>query len=151
MWLSWNNSRLWSLLRSLGYHISEYDLREYTLAVIGLQGSLKQAQLKYWGTTGLCLFHDDVTKWKHFLRNWSFVRGIHRSRWIPHTKASDAELWFFFDLRLKKQLSKQSWGWWFETLSCQLWRHCDVVSNAEDQGYRKIRITRQIAAVLRAH
>ena len=37
--------------------------------------------------------HDDVIKWKHFPRNWPFVRGIHRSRWIPHTKASDAELW----------------------------------------------------------
>ena len=23
--------------------------------------------------------HDDVMKWKHFLRHWSFVRGIHRS------------------------------------------------------------------------
>ena len=32
----------------------------------------------------------------------------------------------FFDLRLKKRLSKQSWGWWFETLSCPLWRHCNV-------------------------
>ena len=38
-------------------------------------------------------YHDDVIKWKHFPRNWTFVRGIHRSRWIPHTKASDAELW----------------------------------------------------------
>ena len=38
---------------------------------------------------------DDVIKWKHFPRNWPFVRGIHRSRWIPHTKASDAELWCF--------------------------------------------------------
>ena len=26
----------------------------------------------------------------------------------------------FFDLRLNKQLSKQSWGWWFETPSCSL-------------------------------
>ena len=41
------------------------------------------------------LYHDDVIKWKHFPRNWPFVRGIHRSRWIPHTKASDAELWCF--------------------------------------------------------
>ena len=24
-------------------------------------------------------FHDDVIKWKHFPRYWSFVRGIHRS------------------------------------------------------------------------
>ena len=39
--------------------------------------------------------HDDVIKWKHFPRNWPFLRGIHRSRWIPHTKASDAELWCF--------------------------------------------------------
>ena len=39
--------------------------------------------------------HDDVIKWKHFPRNWPFVRGIHRSRWIPHTKASDAELLMF--------------------------------------------------------
>ena len=39
--------------------------------------------------------HDDVIKWKHFPRNCPFVRGIHLSRWIPHTKASDAELWCF--------------------------------------------------------
>ena len=24
----------------------------------------------------------------------------------------------FFDLRLNKRLRKQSWGWWFDTLSC---------------------------------
>ena len=29
----------------------------------------------------------------------------------------------FFDLRPNKPLSKQSWGWWFETLSRSLWRH----------------------------
>ena len=44
-------------------------------------------------------------------------------RWIPRTKASDAELCCFFDLRLNKRLSKQSWGWWFETRSRPLWRH----------------------------
>ena len=27
----------------------------------------------------LCIFHDDVIKWKHFPRYWPFVRGIHRS------------------------------------------------------------------------
>ena len=39
--------------------------------------------------------HDDVIKWKHFPRYWPFARGIHRSRWIPRTKTSDAELWCF--------------------------------------------------------
>ena len=47
-------------------------------------------------------------------------------RWLPHTKASDAELWCFLcDLSLNKWLSKQSWGWWSETPSCSLWRHCN--------------------------
>ena len=32
----------------------------------------------------------------------------------------------FFDLRLNKRLSKQSWGWWFETLSHPSWLHRNV-------------------------
>ena len=36
----------------------------------------------------------------------------------PVTQSFDV----FFDLRLNKRLSKQSWGWWFETLSRPLWR-----------------------------
>ena len=31
----------------------------------------------------------------------------------------------FFDLRLNKRLSKQWWGWWFETLMRPWWRHCN--------------------------
>ena len=55
--------------------------------------------------------HDDVIKWKHFPRNWPFVRGIHRSpgefpAQTPVTQSFDV----FFDLRLNKRLSKQSWG-----------------------------------------
>ena len=37
----------------------------------------------------------------------------------PVTRSFDV----YFDLRPNKWLSKQSWGWWFETLSCSLWRH----------------------------
>ena len=33
----------------------------------------------------------------------------------------------FFDLRMNKRLSKQSWGWWFEAPSRPLWRHCNVI------------------------
>ena len=29
----------------------------------------------------------------------------------------------YFDLRPNKQLNKQLWGWWFETLAPPLWRH----------------------------
>ena len=31
----------------------------------------------------------------------------------------------FFDLRLNKQLSKQPWGWWFDTPSVSLWHQCN--------------------------
>ena len=34
----------------------------------------------------------------------------------------------FFDLRLNKRLSKQPWGWWFETLLRPLWRHPNGIS-----------------------
>ena len=40
--------------------------------------------------------------------------------WIPR-----GTLMYFFYLRLNKRLSKQSLGWWFETLSHPLWRHCN--------------------------
>ena len=36
-------------------------------------------------------------------------------RWIPLTKASDAELWYFFYLRLNQQLSKQWKRKWFHS------------------------------------
>ena len=49
-------------------------------------------------------------------------------RWIPHTKASDAGLWCFFDLRPGKRLSKHSWGWWFETPSHSLCRYRNVIT-----------------------
>ena len=34
----------------------------------------------------------------------------------------------FFDLRLNERLSKQSWGWWFETPWRSLWCHCDGIN-----------------------
>ena len=41
----------------------------------------------------------------------------------PVTRSFDV----FFDLRLNKRLSKQSWGWWFETPSWSLWRQCNAI------------------------
>ena len=40
----------------------------------------------------------------------------------PVTQSFD----IFFDLHLNKGLSKQSWGWWFETPLHSLWRHCKM-------------------------
>ena len=64
---------------------------------------------------------------------------VGNSRWIPHTKASDAELWCFLwsDLRLNKRLSKQSWGWRFETPSCLLWPYVTVMKYMYKLRFRK--------------
>ena len=43
----------------------------------------------------------------------------------PVTRSFDV----FFDLRLNYRLSKRLWGWWFETLSRPLWRHCNGAIN----------------------
>ena len=40
---------------------------------------------------------------------------------IPSQRPLTRSFGVFFDLRLNIRLSKQSWGWWFET---PLWRHC---------------------------
>ena len=70
--------------------------------------------------------HHEVIKWKHFLRYWPFVRGIHRSRWFPAKRPVTQSFDVFFDLCLNKWLSKQPWGWWFETPSWSLRRHGNV-------------------------
>ena len=47
---------------------------------------------------------------------------------FPAQRPVTRSLKVFFDLRLNKRLSKQSWGWWFETLPSPLWRHCNGTS-----------------------
>ena len=47
----------------------------------------------------------------------------------PMTRSFDV----FFDLRLNKRLSKQSWGWWFEALPRPLWRHSNVQNSCIQQ------------------
>ena len=46
----------------------------------------------------------------------------------PVTRSFDV----FFYLRLIKRLSGQSRGWWFETPSRPLWRHCNVYCSNND-------------------
>ena len=68
--------------------------------------------------------HNDVIKWKNIPRYWPFVRGIHRSP-VNSQRPVTRSFGIFFDLRPNKRLSKQSWGWWFETPSRSFWRHCN--------------------------
>ena len=44
----------------------------------------------------------------------------------PVTRSFDV----FFELHLNQRLSKQSWGWWFDTLPRPLWRDCNDCINS---------------------
>ena len=73
--------------------------------------------------------YDDVIKWTHCPVPGEFPAQR------PVTRSFNV----FFDLRLNKRLSKQSWGWWFETLPYPLWRHCNEVSLGDICYYNKRR------------
>ena len=74
----------------------------------------------------LLALYDDVIRWEHVPCYWPFVRGIHRSLVNSPPKGQwCGALMFSLICAWIKRLSKQSWGWWFETPSCSLWRHCN--------------------------
>ena len=72
-----------------------------------------------------------VPWWRHQMETFSLLLALcdgefTGDRWFPLTKASDAELWCFYDVRLNKRLNKQSICLWFEASLCSLWRHCNA-------------------------
>ena len=65
--------------------------------------------------------HDDVIKWKHFPLYWPFMWGIHRSPVNSlHKGQWRGASMFSLNCAVNKRLSKQWWGWWFETPSRSL-------------------------------
>ena len=90
-----------------------------------------QIRFKYWSLSLNLVPHvkdRDVTWWSNQVETFSVLLVLcvgnspvtgefHAQR--PVTRSFNV----FFDLCLNKRLSKQSWGWWFETLSHPLWRH----------------------------
>ena len=73
-----------------------------------------------------------VPWWRHQMETFSAllaicavispVSGEFPAQW-PVTRSFGV----FFDLRLNERLSKQSWGWWFETPSSPFWRHSNAI------------------------
>ena len=59
------------------YFLEEGTLRNESFCVIS--NSVDHNTLYAFNRQIIQYIHDDVIKWKHFPRYWSFVRGIHRS------------------------------------------------------------------------
>ena len=72
------------------------------------------------------------TWWRHQMETFSVLLAICAGNSpgigeFPTQRPVTQSFPVFFDLRLNKRLSKQSWGWWFETISHPLWRRCNVI------------------------
>ena len=82
---------------------------------------------------GSYLFKPGRSWWRHQMKTFSALLALCAGKspvsgefptQRPLTRSFDV----FFYLRLIKRLSKHSRGWWFETLSRPLWRHCNVLT-----------------------
>ena len=84
-----------------------------------------------------------ISWWRHQMETFSALLGLcvgnspvtgEFSSQRPVTRSFDV----FFYLCLNTQLSKQSWGWWFETPSRPLWRHCNALHGIYCKHYQGI-------------
>ena len=103
-------------------HFKRFEKRRSFCHVISI--------LIWWNKTKA---HRIVIWWRHQMETFSALLAICAGNSLvtreftsqrPVTRTFDV----FFDLRLNKRLSKQSWGWWVEMPSRPLWRHSNVLS-----------------------
>ena len=88
------------------------------------------------------LNHDDAINWKHFSALLAICAGNSPvTGEFPAQRPVTRSFDVLFDLHLNKRLSKQSYGWWFETPSRPLWR--------QSNGYRASGQTLYFSAILR--
>ena len=87
--------------------------------------------------------YNSYSSWRHQMETFSVLLAICAGNSpvageIPAQRPVTRSFDVFFDLRLNKRLSKQPWGWWFETPSCSLWHRCNVMASQSHRcGHRQ--------------
>ena len=86
-----------------------------------------------WYIQVVAVFHSSEFNdswWHHQMETFSALLAICGEftgpREFPAQRPVTQSFDVFFDLHFNKQLSNQSWGWWFEMPSRPSWRHCNV-------------------------
>ena len=106
-------------------HVWAVPSRGWSECLVKLLPHLPVVECVSWS---YCCRSDHPTWWRHQMEAFSALLALCAGNspvpgefpaQRPVTRSFDA----FFYLRLNKRLSKQSWGWWFETLLRPLWRH----------------------------
>ena len=89
----------------------------------------RSGEADWYGMKGMRVGYDSW--WRHQMETFSALLALCAGNSpligeFPSQRPVARSFDVFFELHLNKCLSKQSWGWWFETLSRSLWRHCNV-------------------------
>ena len=97
-------------------------LANFIFNVWSLMGKYYQSAFEKW----------IVTWWRHQMERFSALLALCAGNSpvtgkFPAQRPTTQSFYVFFDLRLNKWLSEHSWGWWLETLSRSLWRHCNDI------------------------
>ena len=93
-----------------------------------IRDGLKKMSSQGWGNK----FDGHGPWWRHQMETFSallalFVGNSPVNGEFPSQGPVTRSFYVFFDLCLNRRLSKESWGWGFETPSRSLWRHCNVI------------------------
>ena len=70
----------------------------------------------------------DNSWWRYKMETFSALLALCTRNYSPHKGQRLGVLMFSLICALNKRLSKQSWGWWFETLWRSLWPHCNAAA-----------------------
>ena len=103
--ITWTNADFLSM-GPLGVNLSEIWIKIQKFSIMKMPLKFSPAKWRPFWPGGdelsslqwlhyLFFVHDDIIKWKHFLRYWPFVWEFTGLRRISRTKASDVELWCF--------------------------------------------------------
>ena len=119
--LIWENEYVFGFSITCGHWYDIDDAHNWRISSLNSEHSLA-------GCSSFC-----TTWWRHQMEIFSALLSICAGNSpvpgeFPAQRPVTWSFDVFFDLRVNKRLSKQSWGWWFETLSWSLWRHCNEKS-----------------------
>ena len=123
-----SSSEMWQIKISNGHQNPRrykhlFMMKKITSGIILAMNSANCDTSSHWPSTYPC--------WRHQMKTFSALLAICAGNSpvpgeFPAERPVTRSFDVFFDLRLNKRLSKQSWGWWFETLPRPLWRHCNA-------------------------
>ena len=115
-------------------NISHYELTKGTPyhalwanCRVSIVSCISRTKILWYNETGLYKLFG-MTWWHHQMESFSVLLAICAGNSpvtgeFPSQRPVTRNFDVFFDLCLNKLLSKQLWGWWFETASCPLRHH----------------------------